>query len=197
MKKLLIVSLLLLAFSVPTSAMAAGDNAFGLSWSSAIGTGETADFISGFQARGVNLEYRKRVTSNMYWGLNVGYNVLSDSGNETIFADHVQATGKWGKYINAVPIYMAAFYEFGPKKVRSGRFYVGMNAGTAWIEKKSSLGLYTIEDDNWHVAMAPEIGYKMPWDSFVGHVSMRYNYMFDAGETGKQSWLEFRIGFGL
>lgn len=196
MKKLLIVSLLLLAFSVPATALG-GDTGFGMSWSSAIGTGETGDFVSGFQARGINVEYRKRVTTNWYWGLNVGYNVLSDTGNETIFGEHVQATGQWGKYINTVPIYLAAFYEFGPKKVRSGRFYVGMNAGTAWLEKMSTLGLYTIEDDNWHVAFAPEIGYKLPWSSFVGHVSMRYNYLFDAGESGKQSWMEFRVGFGL
>ncbi len=197
MKKLLIVSLLLLAFSLPSSAIAGGDSAFGMSWSSAIGMGETADYISGFQARGINVEYRKRATTNVYWGLNVGYNVLSDSGSETISNDNVQATGMWGKYINAVPIYFAGFYEFGPKKVRSGRFYVGMNAGTAWLEKMSTLGLYTIKDDNWHVALAPEIGYKMPWDSFVGHVSVRYNYMLEAGDTEKQSWMEFRIGFGL
>ena len=50
MKKLLIVSLLLLAFSVPASALG-GDTGFGMSWSSAIGTGDTGDFISGFQAR--------------------------------------------------------------------------------------------------------------------------------------------------
>jgi len=197
MKRLIIVSLLLLAFSQPTSAFAGSNNAFGMSWSSTIGTGDTGDYISGFQARGINIEYRKRMTTNFFWGVNVGYNVLSETGSETIYLDNVQGTGQWGKYINTVPIYLAAYYEFGPMKVRSGRFYVGLNGGTAWCEQRTTMALFALEDDNWHMAVAPEIGYKLPWDSFVGHVSARYNYLFEAGDSDAQTWLEFRVGFGL
>ncbi len=197
MKNLFLVLLLLLVCSLSPSLAVAGGNSFGISWSSTIGTGNTSDFISAFQARGINVEYRKRVNSNFLWGVNVGYNVFSETGNETVFLDHVQATGKWGKYINTVPIYLAAYYEFGPRKIRSGRFYTAMNAGTAWLEKRSTLGLYALEEDNWHMAVAPEFGYHLPWDSFVGHVSVRYNYIFEAGDTKAQSWLEFRVGFGL
>ncbi len=197
MKKLIFVSLLLLAFSQTSVAVAGGNNAFGVSWSSTVGTGNTSDYISGFQARGINVEYRRKVNTNFFWGVNAGYNVFSETGNETLYLDHVQGTGKWGKYINTVPLYLAAYYEFGPRKVRSGRLYVGMNGGAAWLEQRTTLALYAEEDDNWHLAVAPEIGYRLPWDSFVGYVSARYNYLFEAGDTDAQSWLEFRVGFGL
>ena len=197
MKKSLFVLLLLLLCSLSVSMAQAGSNSFGISWSSAIGTGNTSDFVSGFQARGVNLEYRGRVNSNFLWGVNVGYNVLSKGGDETLFLDHAQVTGVYGRTINTVPIYLAAYYEFGPYQARSGRLYVAMNAGTAWLEQRTNLALYTIEQDNWHLGFAPEIGYHLPWDSFVGHISMRWNYMLEAGDTDAQSWVEFRVGFGL
>ena len=197
MKKSLIVLLLILVGSLSTSVAFAGDSSFGMSWSSAIGTGNTSDFVSGFQARGINIEYRQRMNSNWLWGVNVGYNVFSETGNETIFLDHVQATGNWGRYINTVPIYLAGYYEFGPYQARSGRLYVAMNAGTAWLEQRTTLALYAVENDNWHLGFSPEIGYHLPWDSFLGHVSVRWNYMLKAGEVEDQSWVEFRIGFGL
>ncbi len=197
MKKSLIVMLLLLVASLSASAGLAGNNSFGISWSSAIGTGNTSDFVSGFQARGISLEYRGRVNTNFLWGVNVGYNVLAEGGDETLFFDHSQVNGVWGRTINTVPVYLAAYYEFGPYNARSGRFYVAMNAGTAWLEQRTALALYTVEQDNWHVAFAPEVGYHLPWDSFVGHVSMRWNYMLEAGDIDSQSWIEFRIGFGL
>jgi hypothetical protein len=197
MKNLFLVLLLLVVCSLSTSVAQARGDSFGMSWSSAIATGNTSDFVSGFQARGINVEYRKRVNSNYLWGLNVGYNVFAETGNSTVNMNHVQATGIWGKYVNTVPIYLAAFYEFGPYQARSGRFYVGMNAGTAWLEQRATLSSFALENDNWHMAVAPEIGYHLPWNSFVGHVSVRYNYVFEAGETEAQSWLEFRVGFGL
>jgi Outer membrane protein beta-barrel domain len=197
MKKIILSLLLLVACSLPAQVDAASKSSFGMSWSSTIATGETSDFVSGFQARGVNLEYRQRVNTNWSWGINAGYNVFSETGNSTIYGDHFQATGQWGKYINTIPIYAAAYYDFGAYTRRSGRFYAAMNAGTAWLEQRTALGLYTLEEDNWHFGMAPEFGYHLPWDSFIGHVSVRYNYMFKSGAIEDQSWFEFRVGFGL
>ncbi len=197
MKKQSPILLLLLVCSLSSSLAVAGDNAFGMSWSSTIGTGNTSDFVDGFQFRGVNIEFRNRINSNYLWGLNVGYNVFADTGQGTLYFDHAQATGKWGKYINTVPIYLAGIYEFGSYNARSGRFFTAMNAGVAYLEQRATLGLYAIDDDNWHLAVAPEIGYRLPWDSFIGNLSLRYNYLFEMGGIEAQSWLEFRVGFGL
>ncbi len=197
MKRTILSLLLLVACGLSASVALAGDNSFGLSWSSTIATGNSSDFVSGFHARGFNFEYRNRVNRQFSWGLNAGFNVLSETGNGTIYLDHVQATGKWGRYLNTVPIYAAAYYDFGNYSRRSGWFYSALNIGTAWLEQRATLGLYAVEEDNWHLAVAPELGYHLPWDSFIGHVSIRYNYLFEAGAVDSQSWLEFRIGFGL
>ncbi len=197
MKHTIIALLLLTALVMSNTPVQAGDSSFGISWSATVATGKTNDFVPGFQWRGVNLEYRNRINSNYSWGINAGYNVLSETSSETQFLDHVQVTGKHGRYINTIPIYALAIYEFGPYNRRDGRFYVGMNGGTAWLEHRTELGLYAQQDTNWHLAFAPEIGYHLPWESFLGHISVRYNYLLEAGEVEAQSWLEFRLGFGV
>jgi hypothetical protein len=53
------------------------------------------------------------------------------------------------------------------------------------------------EEDNWHFALAPEIGWQLPWESFLGYVGVRYHYAFKAGNFDAQQYFEFKIGFGL
>ncbi|MCP4293537.1 MAG: hypothetical protein GY780_17055 [bacterium] len=197
MKRFISIMLLLLACSLVAPLANAGENSFGMSWSSTIGLGDTGDFVPGFHARGFSLEYRNRVSTEMSWGFNAGYNVLADNKNETVFLDNIQATGNHGKYINTIPLYGAVYHNFGTYSRRSGWMYAGLNGGMVWLEKRTSLGLYALEDDNWHMALAPEFGYHLPWDSLVGHISVRYNYVFESGDVEAQQWLEFRVGFGL
>ncbi len=183
MKRTTIALLLLTALTMGhTPAQAEGS--FGIAWSSAVATGETNDFVPGFHWRGINIEYRNQTSTNWGWGINAGYNVLAKTSSETQYLDNVQFTGKHGRYINTIPIYANVLYSFGPYNKRDGRFYAGLNAGTAWLEHRTELGLFAQEEDNWHLAFAPEIGYHMPWDSFMGYVSARFDYILEAGKVG-------------
>jgi hypothetical protein len=194
--KRFIVLLGLLLIVLPTGAVRAGDNTFGIAWGISVPTGDTKDFVSKVSFRGASLEWRNFYTRDMAYGLNVGWNVFNQDDNSTVEIDNGAITGKRWNYINAVPIYASWFKYFSHDK-RSKRMFAGLNGGTAYIERRTEVGFIGLEDANWHFALAPELGFMLPWDSFLGYISARYHYAFAAGDMEAQQWLEFKIGFGL
>jgi len=190
---LLLVALVVLAAS-PASSQP-GNSTVGLAWSLTMPTGDMKEFTDDFSLRGVNLEYRRFKRSDLAFGLNVGFNVFNDDKDNTFIGENFAVTGQRWTYINTVPIYASVFKFSGNK--RDGRMFFGANAGTAWLEQRNTLGLYETVESNWHLALAPEIGYNFPWDDFLGYASVRYNYLFEAGEVPAQGWFELKLGFGL
>lgn len=195
MKKIMILVLLVMSTVMTASLTQAGNNTFGVAWSLALPTGDTKDFTDSFSFRGANLQYRGFFRTDLAWGLNVSYNVFSKEYDNTYYGDNFAVTGERWTYINTVPIYLSGHKYFGNK--RDGRFFLGMNGGAVWLEQRMTLGLYEQEESNWHLGLAPEIGYNFPWDSFLGFGSVRFNYLLEAGDVPSQSWFEFLLGFGL
>ncbi len=194
--KRFIVLLGLLLILLPVTAVRADNNTFGIAWGISIPTGDTGDFISKVSFRGASVEWRNFYLRDAAYGINVGWNVFNEEDDSTIQFNNGAVTGKHWSYINAVPVYGSWFKYFSDDK-RSSRFFAGINAGGAWIERRTDIGLTRFEEDNWHFALAPEAGWILPWDSFLGYVSARYHYAFKAGNMEAQQWLEIKIGFGL
>jgi len=165
-------------------------------WGISVPTGATKDFTSGVSFRGMSVEWRNFYMRDAAYGINVGWNVFNETDDSTVFFDNAAITGKRWHYINAIPIY-GAWYKYFSDDKRSSRFYAGINAGTAWIEQRTEMSLYQLTEDNWHFAVAPEVGMNLPWDSFLGYVAARYHYAFKTGDMEAQQWIEFKIGFGL
>jgi hypothetical protein len=40
--------------------------------------------------------------------------------------------------------------------------FIGLNAGTYYIRQRLDIGVWSIENDNWHVGLAPEFGLFIP-----------------------------------
>lgn len=194
--KRFIVLLGLLLILVPSGAVRADNSVFGVAWGVSVPTGDTKDFISKVSFRGASAEWRNFYMRDAAYGINIGWNVFNESDDSTVSFENAAVTGKRWSYINAVPIYGGWFKYFSDDK-RSSRFFAGFNAGGAWIERRMDVGFVSISEDNWHFAVAPEIGWQLPWDSFLGYVGARYHYAFKAGNMEAQQWLEFKIGFGL
>ncbi len=192
MKKIILALVLLLV--VAPSAQA--ESTFGIAWNPGIPTGDTADFAGGFSFRGATAEWRNFTRSDFTLGASVGWNVFNDSFSGTATEGNITATGNQWTTVNAVPIMVNA-YKYLSTDRRSTRFYFGLGAGVDWIELTKEFGYYQFKDSNWHLALAPEIGVQLPWDSFVGYVGVRYQYAFEAGDSPAQSWFDFKIGFGL
>jgi len=194
MKKAILLSLVLVVLTAGSAL--AGKNTFGVSWNISLPTGDTNDFTSGVHFRGASLEWRTFTTRTTAFGLNASWDVFNDKFDGTYEHDNIAITGRNWRYVNAVPIY-ASWHKYTGNDRRGKRTFFGLNAGTAFIERRAEMGVYQFTEENWHLAVAPEIGMQMPWDSFLGWLSVRYNYAFSAGDVDAQQWFEFRIGFGM
>lgn len=196
MKTIRLTGMAILALLVLTaSPVLAGKNAFGVTWNMSVPTGNTSDFLSDFSFRGMGFDYKSFRGPDVAFGVNVAWNVMAEEQDEALQLDGFSVAGLRNHYVNTVPIYVSGYRYFGPQ--RGTRYFIAGHAGTAWLEKRIDIGLYSREEDNWHASFAPEIGVQFPYSSFLGSLSMRYNYMLKAGDTEAQSYLEIRLGFGM
>ena len=195
MRNMILILALLMVFGSAVPAVA-GNDTVGLAWGVSLPTGNTSDFISKISFRGAVVEWRHNYRRDAAYGLNAGWNVFNSETDETLEWGDSAVTGRIWRYVNAVPLYAGWYKTFGTDR-RDTRLYLGLNAGTAYVERRADMGLNTLEEKTWHVAVAPEVGIHFPWDAFIGYTALRYHYAFDAGSFGSEQWLELKIGFGF
>jgi outer membrane protein W len=174
-----------------------------MSATSSLPTNSDSDvnFIEDYSFRGLGIEarYVPSRDANYSFGFNVGWNVLNEKnefGTErnTISLANADITGTQLRYFNTVPLLANASYYFGS---RGGiRPYVGVNAGTYYIERRVDIGVVGIVEDNWHFGWAPEVGLVVPLGrpEIALLTTIRYNWAFSAGGTGDQKFWGFNIG---
>jgi outer membrane protein W len=159
------------------------------------------NFIEDYSFRGLGIEarYVPSRDASYSFGFNVGWNVLNEKnefGTErnTISLPEADITGTQLRYFNTVPLMANASYYFGD---RGGiRPYVGVNAGTYYIERRVDIGVSAIVDDGWHFGWAPEVGLVVPLGrpEVALLTTIRYNWAFSAGGSGDQKFWGFNIG---
>jgi len=174
-----------------------------MSATSSLPTNSDSDvnFIEDYSFRGLGIEarYVPSRDANYSFGFNMGWNVLNEKnefGTErnTINLANADITGTQLRYFNTVPLLANASYYFGS---RGGiRPYVGVNAGTYYIERRVDIGVVGIVEDNWHFGWAPEVGLVVPLGrpEIALLTTIRYNWAFSAGGTGDQKFWGFNIG---
>ena len=160
------------------------------------------NFIEDYSFRGIGIEARYVPDRNAKYsiGFNFGWNVLNeknDFGSErnTVSLPGADITGTQLRFLNSIPLMANAAYYFGD---RGGiRPYVGINAGTYYIERRVEIGVSAITQDNWHFGWAPEVGLVVPLGrpEVAMLFTVRYNWAFSAGGTGDQKYWGFNIGF--
>jgi hypothetical protein len=161
-------------------------------------TQNSQDFVSDYSFRGLGLEWLQLKGSNSF-GLSLGWNAMNDEGLTTQSADQADLTGFQFRYINAYSILLAGHHYLG----EAGRVrpFLGVKAGTYYIDRRIDVGLWRISDNNWHVGVAPEIGFAVPmagnlqYESF--YTAVRYNYAVAAGDAPYQSWVSVDVGFAV
>ena len=78
---------------------------------------------------------------------------------------------------------------------RGGSLYLGVNAGTYYIERRTDFSVVSAVTDNWHFGLAPEIGVAIPVRPALAAVlSTRYNYAFASGNVDDQAYVSFGLG---
>ncbi len=195
MKKIVVVAAVALLL-VAAGEVRAQDWFWGGTYSMSLPLSKTKDFNDGYSFRGVTVEGRKVINENYSTGVTFGWHVMNEqSSNKTVEFENGAMTGDFFTYTNSFPIMLNAHYYLG----RSGgiRPYAGASAGAAIVERRAEVGLFALEETNFHFAAAPEVGFYVPfgWYGSGLLLSARWHFMTKAGSTPSQQYVTFNIGF--
>jgi outer membrane protein W len=191
MRALLAVALLL---GLAGEAQAQGDWFWGGAYSMGLPLSKTKDFNSSFSYRGVTVEGRKIVNENVSVGLSFGWNVF-DRGLDTTttFESGLAIGGYQIRYTNAFPLFANAHYYLGERNAL--RPFIGANVGTLYVERRVDINLYSVAEDAWQFAFAPEVGVAFPLGWIVrGFVSARWQVSLEGGGVPAQQYVSFNVG---
>lgn len=177
LKSLIVAFVMLFVFQ----AQAQNSGLFQISYNMAAPVGETKDFTDSYSWRGFGLGGRWFVNKNLSWGLGFGWNIFDQKITGTTQIENGAANGTQIRYLNSWPFMLNAHYYFGSKY--AFRPYVGLNAGTYYIYERLDFGIYSIDKDNWHFGMAPEIGFTYPVSESMLLFSVKYDYAFASGTS--------------
>jgi len=192
--KIFLTIIFIVTFSI--SSFAQGGGAWNFTYNMGFPIGETNDFLTKPSFRGFLIEGRGFVTNNLAIGGSGGWQVfyenlgwVTENVNET-----TTINGYKRKYINAVPLMATAHYYFFPGNLMP---YIGLGLGTYYIDARTYMGIYYIEDEAWHFGLAPELGLSIPFGSsnaaFTANV--KYNWAAKTKDTSGQSWIGVGVGF--
>lgn len=195
--RVLLAMIMVLALGSP--AYAQGDWWFGMAYETSLASGDAADFTGGLSWRGASFSGRKMVKDNVSTGFWTAWHVMNESGVGTVgfelegFDDALDLTGDFFRYINSFPIMLNAHWYSG--MVGSPRFFLGLNGGVYYIERRVEVGVFAVDEDNFHFGLAPEAGIAVPmgWRS-RGFIGARYNWAASAGGSGSITYWNFFVG---
>ena len=156
--------------------------------------GKTQDFIGKTSFRGIGVEGRWFVDNNVTIGGGVHWNVFYEKKDKvSTVIENTTITGTHFKYLNAFPIYANAAYYFNEGSYI--RPFAGINVGTIYSEGRIDAGLYTIKDDPWRFALAPEAGLMIQtYGGLNFTLNVRYNYGFETNDNSALSYVGINAG---
>ena len=180
--KIITLTLLLL---LPGSSAFAQQYISLLTYNIGIPVGDTENYIGDVSWLGFTIEGRRfrDYDSNITWGLSFGWQVLWEKTTETVNLEEFSTTvtGFQRRYINSLPLLVTGHYYIGPED--GFRLYLGGGAGVYYIVQRFEIGVYALEQNNFHFGLAPEIGFMFPLGSANATLSARFNYAFASGES--------------
>ncbi len=172
---------------------AAAQSWWALSYQPAAPLSNTQDFTDNFTWRGVGVDYKRMVKPNLTVGLSFGWHVFDEQTDDVVSAFGVDLSGDQFRYVNSFPLLANVSYFLG--KQGGARPYLGANVGAYIMEHRLDVGLYSLQETNWHFGFAPEAGIAFPARENVSVlVNARYNYALSAGSVDDQTYLNFSVG---
>jgi hypothetical protein len=178
------------------SAAAYSQAIYSLNYTMSFGVGETGDYIRSASFRGMTFEGRGFVTDQVTLGGLFNWATFYEKlGGETFSLENTTLTGTQYRYINAFPLLFQAHWysnddEFEP------RLYLGGGLGAYKINQRTNIGVWSLEERNWHFGLSPEVGLLFPVSMDTQfNISLRYHYVFKAKDTIDHSWFGLSVGF--
>ena len=175
-----------------------------LSWSMGFSTGKTSEYVGKPSFSGFSIEGHRFMKPNVSVGLITGWNIMNEKTNESVSINNTTLTGEQGRYLNIIPLLFSASYYI--RKNSSATFvpFIRGNIGTYYIMQRFDVGVYTLNNDNWHFGLSPELGFMVKASNKINIIaSGRYNYAMDSGtrlsgdEKNDYSFLNANIGLTI
>ena len=189
-------NILIIVFSV-ISINVFGQSMHGMTYNMAFGVGETGDYIGKYSWRGFGIDGKYFLSDNMTLGWSTGWNVLYEGDDELqSYNDGSRTrTGKQYRYLNVFPALLV--FDYFLNSDGEIQPFFGLGAGTYWIEQKTTMGLFSSTDDNWHFALAPEVGVLFPMNLRSNfYISAKYNQAFKTSNSSMNiSFVGVNVGF--
>jgi hypothetical protein len=177
------------------AAGARADDFVGLTYDIAIPTGDLADYIGQVSWRGFTFEGRHFFRQNLSIGLALNYNVFHENTDALIRLENRDITGHQFRVVYSLPILATVHYYFVWDDEQLFDPFVGLGIGGYRLERRLDIGVYTVQDKNWHFGFAPELGAAYPLDFTKSvYASVKYNYAFEASGIGPYSYWGLNVG---
>jgi hypothetical protein len=189
-----VVALLLAAtFAQPVAAQRAGYWMWNAQYSTALPMGTTKDYTDGFSWRGATFDIERAANDNVAFGLSLGWHVMDDKVVGTEEFDQGAVSGTAYRYVNSVPVLLTGTYFAGDR--RSPRPFLSAGAGTYYVKNRTEVGVFAIENSNWHLGLMAEAGVMIPRPGGTGMtLSARYNWGLETSDIERQ-YFTFSIGY--
>ncbi|WP_430810845.1 MULTISPECIES: outer membrane beta-barrel protein [unclassified Carboxylicivirga] len=157
---------------------------------------DTKDYINPASFRGASIEYEKFVNPNVGLGILVGWNTFYEAKDrDTYPLNNGSITSNQYRYLNAIPIQATGKYYFADDDAPI-RPFVGLAAGTYYMEQRIDNGLFSTSYDGWTWSLAPKAGLLIPINFRASlAVSLDYSTSFKSSELDRHNWLGINVGF--
>ncbi|WP_020527632.1 outer membrane beta-barrel protein [Flexithrix dorotheae] len=197
MKKFIAIAVLVITASFQNAYCQQADY-FSIQYAVSFGTGDLGDFISKPSFRGGLLEYRKAVKDNLLVGVDAGWNVLYEKKDyDSYTAGTETLSGIQYRTQNEIPLLIAADYFFSVDQ--PFKPYGGLGIGTLYSERTTDMGTWRIEENPWHFALKPEVGflYEISYSTSF-KLAAKYYHGFQAGELSEpQGYISISTGIAI
>ncbi|UCH64926.1 MAG: hypothetical protein JSW63_09955 [Ignavibacterium sp.] len=172
----------------------------GLTYSIAVPTGETKDFISKPSFTGLALDLRKFVSYNVSIDFLVGWNGFEEETSDLISISYADISGTQRRLMNIFPIMIGTHYYFG--EGTEFRPFIGAGVGMYLIYQKFEIGLAELESSKWHLGIEIDAGMVYLLETIYALINVRYHYAFKATNEITQrstsyAYWTFNIGLAL
>ena len=177
----------------------------GVSYQVSIPNSGLKEFIDKESYRGFNAQSRLIINKTASVGFQTGIYPFLEKSNGTFISpdDGAEVTGTRVRYINTIPLMFNGHLYLGDG---IGGFspYVGTGIGALVSLERTDIGVFAIQNNNWHFGFEPEIGVFAPIaDNIQLNIAIKYTHAIATDDSLKIRywgislgifWLDYPLG---
>jgi len=169
------------------------DRSATLSYSTAIATGATHEFISDFSLVGINLDLQLPLRRRFALGTSLGWQVLYGKSDKLSVIDDITISGVQVRHLNTFPLLLTG--RFYPRGQGYGmKPFIGAGTGIYPSEWRADIGLLSLSSVTVHFGFSPELGVLVPAGRGSFALTVKYHYAFESGGNPEISYFAFMVG---